>query len=381
MNDSKANISFWDLNRTVSCDALVIGAGFSGLRIALLLKKERHNWNIVVVDRLPIGAAASTRNAGFACFGSPSEILADLRTLGPDRCRNLLERRIRGVNRLRAEMHAARLEPGEFGGYEVFFADHPEFQEHVYDQLDRVNDLLSDMLPASGTYAEVAIDKFQMRFSPSALYTASEFQLNPADLHMYYTRTAEDAGVQILRGIDVRDFTEENAGWSVGTSEGVIRCKRVVYCGNGGNLSADMNPPVDPARGQILITNELDALQWRGNFHICEGYYYFRNFGKRVLLGGARHLDKPGEQTDDLGQSQHIQNHLEHVLKQLLLPNKSYLVERRWSGTMGFRRDASKEVVVDAPARNFWSLYGYGGMGVALHTEATETLLNRILND
>jgi gamma-glutamylputrescine oxidase len=49
--------------------------------------------------------------------------------------------------------------------------------------------------------------------------------------------------------------------------------------------------PVKPGRGQVIITSEMEHLPFKGSFHFDEGYYYFRNVGKRVLFGGGRNLD------------------------------------------------------------------------------------------
>ncbi len=48
---------------------------------------------------LPLGA--STKNAGFACFGSMSEILADLEQHNEAEVLDLLQQRVQGLNQLR----------------------------------------------------------------------------------------------------------------------------------------------------------------------------------------------------------------------------------------------------------------------------------------
>ncbi|MBS18676.1 MAG: hypothetical protein CL835_03855, partial [Crocinitomicaceae bacterium] len=64
-------------------DALVVGGGIVGMNAALALVSRKPEWRIAVVDALPLGGGGSTRNAGFTCFGSPSELLDDWRALGP----------------------------------------------------------------------------------------------------------------------------------------------------------------------------------------------------------------------------------------------------------------------------------------------------------
>lgn len=374
-------ISYWDVNRVQQADTVLIGAGYTGLRTARLVKEKHAEWDMVVLDRLPVGAAASTRNAGFGCFGSPSEILADLKVLGPNRTRQLLERRIRGIEALKLEMLEVKLELGEFGGYEVFYPETPEFQEYIMNNLYVVNDLLDGLLTRENQYKSIDISGYGMAFSREALFTNAEFQLNPADLHQHYTKRVNELDIPIIRGVEVVGFRSKNNNWELETDQGNFLFRRVIYCGNGGVLSKDMSPPVDPGRGQIVLTEEIEDLPWKGNFHLDEGYYYFRNYDKKVLLGGARNMFREEERTQALGQSQQIQNVLDQVLKERILAARNFRVDRRWSGTMGFRRDGSKEVVVQRAAEGFWSAYGFGGMGVALHVDAARQLTDLIIED
>ena len=74
------NLSYWEQNSFIGRpDLLVIGGGIVGLTSALEFRRRFPEAKIMVVERSPIAAGGSTRNAGFACFGSISEILNDLK--------------------------------------------------------------------------------------------------------------------------------------------------------------------------------------------------------------------------------------------------------------------------------------------------------------
>jgi len=51
-------------------DIVIVGSGFVGLWSAFYLKKKDPDLKITILDRGMIPTGASTRNAGFACFGS-----------------------------------------------------------------------------------------------------------------------------------------------------------------------------------------------------------------------------------------------------------------------------------------------------------------------
>jgi gamma-glutamylputrescine oxidase len=74
-------LSYWEYDRYFKRnDVVIVGAGIVGLNAAIHLKKVAKHLNVLIVERgfLPYGA--STRNAGFACFGSVSVDITKLLT-------------------------------------------------------------------------------------------------------------------------------------------------------------------------------------------------------------------------------------------------------------------------------------------------------------
>ena len=100
-------------------DAVVVGAGLVGMGCALQLQRKHPNWNIVVMDQHPMGGA-STRNAGFACFGSLSELLDDWDTLGERAVVDLVDMRWQGLALLRDTLGDAAMGYQASGSIEAF---------------------------------------------------------------------------------------------------------------------------------------------------------------------------------------------------------------------------------------------------------------------
>jgi L-2-hydroxyglutarate oxidase LhgO len=69
------NFSYWEQSSFFNYDAIIIGSGIVGLIAAIHLKKSSPNLNIAVLERGFLPSGASTKNAGFACFGSVSELI------------------------------------------------------------------------------------------------------------------------------------------------------------------------------------------------------------------------------------------------------------------------------------------------------------------
>ena len=83
-------VSFWEFNSWFKdLDLVVIGSGIVGLNTAIEYKKRNRKAKILILEKGILPEGASTKNAGFACFGSPSEILSDLKNQTIEEVENL----------------------------------------------------------------------------------------------------------------------------------------------------------------------------------------------------------------------------------------------------------------------------------------------------
>jgi gamma-glutamylputrescine oxidase len=96
------DLSYWEKNSYFNnLDVVIIGSGIVGLNAALSLKKRNKKLNILILERGLLATGASSKNAGFACFGSPSELLSDLKTNSENEVFSLVEKRWKGLLKLR----------------------------------------------------------------------------------------------------------------------------------------------------------------------------------------------------------------------------------------------------------------------------------------
>jgi gamma-glutamylputrescine oxidase len=74
------SLSYWEIKEYfMDVDLLVVGSGIVGLTTAIFYKEKNPGSKILIVERGMLPSGASAKNAGFASFGSTSEILADLK--------------------------------------------------------------------------------------------------------------------------------------------------------------------------------------------------------------------------------------------------------------------------------------------------------------
>jgi len=74
-------LSYWELkNWFTNIDFTIVGSGIVGLHAGLRLREKYPDSKILILEKGMLPQGASTKNAGFACFGSISEIIDDLKT-------------------------------------------------------------------------------------------------------------------------------------------------------------------------------------------------------------------------------------------------------------------------------------------------------------
>src|SRR6478752_6675204 len=94
-------ISIWEKEKFFAPqDVIIAGSGFVGLWSAYYIKKKHPKAKVSIIDRGLIPTGASTRNAGFACFGSLSEVVYDGQAMGTDKMLQLVEMRYKGLERI-----------------------------------------------------------------------------------------------------------------------------------------------------------------------------------------------------------------------------------------------------------------------------------------
>jgi glycine/D-amino acid oxidase-like deaminating enzyme len=172
-------------------------------------------------------------------------------------------------------------------------------------------------------------------------------------------------GVTVLNCIEIKSFEKTGDQVELQTNQHFnLSTDQLLICTNAFAKQLLPGLDVEPARGQIVLTSEIPNLKWKGTFHYDEGFYYFRNLGNRVLLGGARNKAFDEEHTYELSTSETIQTALEHFIHEKILPATSFTIEYRWSGIMGVSNE--KMPVVKQISDQIFCAVRMGGMGVAL---------------
>ena len=362
------NLSYWEQNSFIGRpDLLVIGGGIVGLTSALEFRRRFPEAKIMVVERSPIAAGGSTRNAGFACFGSISEILNDLKNHNEQTVIELIKARWYGLRRLRNLLGDQSIDYRSTGNFEIFRNQDNDLFEQCHSAIPRMNELMEAATGERHVFKEQdkAISVLGLGKTAHLIWNKAEGMINTGKMMRTLIQLAHRSNIQILNGVGVQNLFPENNHINVQLDNNwAIKAYRVIVATNGFARQLLPKISVQPARNLVLITQPIIGLKLDGAFHCEGGYYYFRNIDNRILLGGGRHLDLEKEETDEFGENKTIKNALIKLLEEVVLPNQSYTVERWWSGILGV--GDQKEPIIQKLDDRLVVAVRMGGMGVAI---------------
>ncbi len=364
--------SYWEHQTFFGpAEVVIIGAGLVGLTTAIYVRELRPDWRVVVLERGLLPTGASTKNAGFACFGSISELMEQEKR---GQLLAVVEARWEGLRRLRELVGDAEMRYEPSGNYEIFREDEAELARTCLDQLAYYDELLAPALGTTRIYhdATYRAAEFGFRGVHAIIANAHEGALDTGRMMAALLRRAWAAGVLVLPGCGATALEPEPDGTTtVHTTAGPgVRAARVVVATNA--FAPELLPGLDvtPGRGQVLVTEPIAGLKpWPGPIHYDRGYTYARTLAdgpnQRILLGGGRHLDVAAEATTSAGLTEPVQTYLEQLLTTVLLPDRpAPRIAYRWSGVMAF--GPALEPIVEWMRPGVLAAVRCNGMGVAM---------------
>lgn len=357
------NYSYWEIKSWLSnIDYLIIGSGIVGLSCALNLKRSFPKSKILVLEKGILPQGASTKNAGFACFGSISELIDDLENHSEEDIFNLVKQRWDGLQILRTTLGDKIIGHKNYGGYELFLKNDANSFEYCRERLQLINNLLKPLFKKD-VFQTVANPFGFQKTTATCFFNPFESQIDTGQMMDSLVRLAQSEGITILNNVEVQSFSEETDSVHIKTNTFEISSKKMIIATNG-FASCMLSESVKPARAQVLITKPINNLKIKGTFHLDKGYYYFRNIDHRILFGGGRNLDFKSEETTEFGQTELIQKQLEKILRETILPETAFEVDHRWSGIMGV--GAQKQPIVKRLSDHVYCGVRLGGMGIAI---------------
>ena len=360
--------SIWELQSFYAPkDVVILGSGLAGLWSAYYIKQANPKLKVLILDKGIIPTGASTRNAGFACYGSLTELIDDAKKMGEDEMVELVSLRFQGLRRIRKVLDKKDIDYVRNGGYELITAREYENARLLKEDIKWLNKRLAKITGTKKVFrlADKKIKAFGFTNVAHLVENETEAQLHSGKMVQCLLTLVQSMGVTVINQAEVKRINRTGDGVVLESNlPQTIKAAQLLICTNAFSQQLFPEVQITPARGQVLLTSPIKDLRFKGTFHYDEGFYYFRDLGKRVLLGGARNKAFSEEETTEMETSSLIQNELERFLREVVLPGQPFSVEHRWSGIMGMAK--TKKPEIKKIQKDIYCATGLGGMGVTL---------------
>jgi glycine/D-amino acid oxidase-like deaminating enzyme len=317
-------------------EVVVIGGGVTGCACALTLAER--GVRVRLYEQREIAGGASGRNGGFALRGATVPYDEARRELGDERARVVMELTERSLDRMEELAGDAFRRVGSL---------RLAFDDDEREALRREHDALRDH-----AFAVEWIDDLDPpldRLYRGAILHPRDGALHPARWVRRLAVHAADAGADIREGERV-SVDEVDADAVVVAADGYIRA-----------LLPEL--PVQPTRGQVLVTEPLREHLYGRPHYARGGYDYWQQLPDgRLVIGGNRDASLETEETDVDQTTELIQGRLDAFVEQLVGYRPE--VTDRWAGIWGTTPD--RMPLVGQVRDGVWVAGGYSGHGNAM---------------
>lgn len=377
------NLSYWEKSSFLAdADYVIVGAGIVGLFAAITLKKAQPSARVVLLERSFLPSGASTKNAGFACFGSISELMEQEQTCSKSEFLSVIQQRWQGLNLLISTLGAEQIAFEPCGGYELFTTEESEPYQACKDKLNYYNDLLKEHIGASSPIFSIAderIKEFGFKGIEHLIFNAYEGKIDAGKMMQTLIAKARSLGVEIFFGAEVLAYQTQNNQVKISGKNFEINTKKILIATNAFAKQLIPNLSVVPGRGQVLITKPIQNIQFNSTFHYQKGYFYFRNIDDRILIGGGRNLFFEQEQSTEMGNTENILSSLKTLLSDKICPDQPIEIDYAWSGIMAFGDQL--QPIIEKIAEGVFVAVRCNGMGIAMGSKTGESLAKLALAD
>ena len=134
------SLSFWEKQVILEdIDFLIVGAGIVGTATAFELRKLHPSAKIVLIERGYLSTGASTKNAGFACFGSVTELLDDLQQQSESSVWETVAMRYEGLQKLRERFSDKPIDYQQNGSWDLRHKKQSNVARNALGKFDFLN--------------------------------------------------------------------------------------------------------------------------------------------------------------------------------------------------------------------------------------------------
>ncbi|MEO1199578.1 MAG: FAD-binding oxidoreductase [Pseudomonadota bacterium] len=372
--------NFARLDRSVTCDVAIIGAGFTGLNAALALARD-HGLDVRVLEAGHIGWGASGRNGGFCANPGTKLSWTEVASrYGRDEAIKLNTAQEEAIAHVRSVLDRYGIDAETHSDRgELCLAHTREEAEVLPDEAKVIEDLFGrkPTLYRKEELRQLGADSPDFH---GGMLLPWGFALHPLRYLRGLADAAADAGVALHPHSEVTGVALNDGSHRLRTANGEIWAKHLIVATNG--YTAETIPPwiagrLLPAMSSILVTRPLTDDEQAAQGWTCDlmAYdtrsllHYFRKLPDgRFLFGGRGGVSgKPASRAKFL-------KRLRQQFDEMFPALRDVETTHQWSGHVCITRKRAPFVGTINGHETAWAGLAFHGSGVAMGSWTGRTL-------
>ncbi len=375
---------FAQLETDLTTDAVVIGAGICGLKIAHNL--HQRGINCVILEGGQVGGGASARNQGSINHGAAASYADCIPRYGRDQAKAIWQLGLENHQLTRQQLADYSIDCDyEVSGY-TFLAryDMPHCEQTLTNYRQEY-----DLLHADGFAVDYLDEAAAKAATGSDLFAGGFCYRDDAQFHSgkYVIGLAQGVArlptVQLYEGTRVQGIGRNGAVSQVLTAQGTVSAPLVFLALNAlaPQQVRDLEPALRAERGQVIVTAPLStrpcvggygtAMAWWREITEADGRF-------RLLFGGGRKRDEPDSlfpqftadgrphpllESEGFSISLAHQQRLDREFATIFPRLAGVPITHRWGGLQSFTADDFPEVGLLDAERQIYGVAGFCGRG------------------
>jgi glycine/D-amino acid oxidase-like deaminating enzyme len=368
INDLPKRDNIKILNKDLSCDWLIVGAGYTGLSAARKLSELHPNQKIIIIDAQLAGEGASGRNSGYLVDTTLNDGFTSNKELSNySKKTNIYKLGIDVVKKFIKE-HQVDCDWNESGKY---FASSNQKDRKI---LQNFSETLSKLnFDHSILEKEDLGKRLGTNFYNLALYTKGGVLLHPGKLVRGMVDTLPD-NVELLENSQLNEWSKNNDTIICKFNNHKIITKKIIFCTNGFLKSLGIKNNYNfPLTLTASMTRSLTDIEYKSIGEPKEwGVLPIRPMGatvrmtkdKRILIRNTAEVYTPFQMTDNELKKRSIYQRIGIKKRFPSLPED--IVQSSWSGVVARTRNSSQ--IFEKIDNNIFAAGCYNGSGIGLGT-------------
>lgn len=344
------------LDRDIEVDVAIIGGGLAGIGAAYVLPDR---CRVALLEARTLASGATGRNAGFVIAGPAMAFDAAVHAVGREEVEAVWHFSVENNRFIARAIEEHDIRCGYLRRGSMALAASEDEWEELRATARSLAESAIECCIVERTDLPVPFD----RSHSGGIFSPGNAEMNSAAFARGLARTLAPA-VNIFEHSPVRALSRRG-GWVVSAAGGTVRATALILATNAYSQRLLPELAIEPKRGQVVATDPLGEVVVPFPMHANHGYLYWRQTVEgRLVVGGGRDMDLPGEVgTEELLHAE-IQQELERLAGRIA--GKPLPVAFRWAGIMGFTPDHFP-MVGSLPGREgLYIAAGFSGHGVSL---------------